>query len=269
LEGTQQAQRVVLGASITAGLIALGLYVSGASPARAWSRLSPQPPLAGLVALPGSRHGDQEVVLNGRPTPVRVCWHPSRAPREVLAHYAKVAAGETAAGVPYVLAEAEHGGSVLWVTPEGTRKAVLVDAAPEGGTVFRLIAEEGASLRAGQPVPAFGPKPAKEVLLPGGAAAPPGVRVGFCVVNPDGSGTATLDANGAPRDVAARVLAELERVGFSVAGDDPEARLLSEALPQTRTILPLRHRSGTLSGHLSVSPHEAGVRAALTIRSGG
>ena len=267
MERSQRAQRVLLGAGLTAGLLALGFYVTGASPARAWSRLAPPAAPGGFVVIDGSQQGYQEVTLNGRPTRVLVCTHPGKSPREVLKHYARVAAAETPPKIPFVAEEADDGGSLVWVTPDGTRKAVLVGPIPGGvGSVFRLISVEGPSLQTGQPVPSRAPPPGEATLLPGGAIAPPGFRVGFCLTRPDGSGSAVLEARGACRDVAARLLDELERVGFSV--EEQAAQALRAATPDTRLLLPLRHRSGSSSGHLAVSPSEDGARASLSVRVG-
>lgn len=260
MEQPKGAQKFLVGTVLTAGLVALGLAVTGHS-ARALTLVQGSF-VEGFHVLDGSSRSVSEVALNGRPTTIQVCYHPSKTPDEILAHYAKVAHGESPANAPYLVEEnPDGGGSVIWVTLEGERKAVLVASDPRGGAEFRLIAEapvEGRPTREAAP---------QDAILPGGVAAPDGFRLVYCLAERDGTGTAILEAPGEGRDAAAGVLTALSERGFVTRSDLRAA--YADHTPDTRLTIPFAHRSGALAGHLVVSPNETGgARVCLTVREG-
>ncbi len=260
MQQTDGAQKFLLATALTAGLVALGLAVTGHS-ARALTLVQGSF-VEGFHVLDGSSRNISEISLNGRPTTIQVCYHPSKTPGEILAHYTRVAHGESPASVPYLVQETPDGdGSVVWVTLEGKRKAVLVTSDPRGGTEFRLIVEapvEGRPTRAAAP---------GDAVLPGGVLAPQGFTLVHCVARRDGTGTAILEASGEGRDAAASLLGALSERGF-VAQTDLRA-IYAQHTPDTRLTIPFTHRSGTLAGHLVVSPNgTGGARVCLTVREG-
>lgn len=233
---------------MTVGLFALGLSVTGSS-ARALALITPDAS-GGLRVPSGATRTSKRVQLNGQPTTVQVCYSPNRSPASILAHYRKIASSETVAGVPYLVEESPDGGSVVWTTVGGGRKAVIAESDPRGGTSFRLIDE---------PTPTKAGKVASTTLLPGGLHAPPGYTVGFCVTNPDTTGTAILESHGSPRDVLAGLLPALRSAGFAPAAQ-------AAATQNNRLHLTFDHASGSLSGLLTASETRTGARICLTVR---
>ncbi len=247
--------QLLVGAALSAGLVAFGLAITGSS-ARALSLVTPTLSDGGFFVPSGSRSSVQQISLNGEPTTVQLCNHPTRSARSVLDAYRKVAADETLAKIPYLLEEtADGGGTLVWATPEGVRKSVTVTPGLRGGSEFRLITERSPR-SLGTPLP-------RTTILPGGIQAPPGYQLGFCATAPDGSGTAILNAPGTCRDVAAGLLRELRSARF---GTDSRQLADYENSKNTRLTLPFEHASGTLTGHLIVTPTPTGSRACLTVR---
>ena len=240
------------------GLLAVGLAVTGDS-ARALSLVTPALASGGFFMPSGSRTTTQQISLNGKPTTVQLCSHPTRTPRSVIAEYRAQAAEETMAGVPYLLQEtADGGGTIVWAAPDGARKAVTVLPGLNGGSEFRLITEP-MTAAPGTPVPGA-------TVLPGGVQAPPGLNVGFCVTQPNGAGTAILEGPGTCRDVAATLLRELRGARFNTDMSQLADYEAAGGSRNKRLTLPFEHASGTLTKHLIVTPTPTGSRACLTVR---
>jgi hypothetical protein len=256
LQTQDRYRQLLVGAGLTLGLVALGLYVTGNS-ARALSLVTPASKDGGFFVPRGSSGVVQTVILNGKPATVQLCRHPTRTPKSVLDAYRDVAANETLANVPYAIDETADGGTLVWATPDGSRKAVVVTPHPAGGSEFRLISEPTPST-VGQVLP-------QSTTLPGGIQAPPGFQVGFCVTQPGGTGSAMLEAPGTCREVAAGLLSELRGARFDTQRADAEANALNTQNTR-RLVLPFEHASGALAGHLIVTPTRQGARACLTVR---
>lgn len=254
----KRPRQLLVGAALTVGLVAVGLAVTGDS-ARALSLVTPALTDGGFFMPTGSRAATQQITLNGKPTRVQLCSHPTRSPRSVLTQYRAIAAEETLAGVPYLLEEnADGSGTLVWAAPDGVRKAVTVSPGIGGGSEFRLITEP-------TPVPAATRLP-NDTVLPGGILAPPGFRVAFCAAQNNGAGTAILEAPGSCRDVAAGLLRALRGARFDTDSSQLRDYESAGGSRNTRLILPFDHESGTLAGHLIVTPTPAGSRACLTVR---
>jgi len=242
-----RAGRIAAGLGLTAGLLGLGLLVSGHS-ARALSWTASPPALESEV-LTGRPTGRAEVVIDGEPTRLQVCRSP-QAPGAVLARYRELAEAEARAGTPVLVQEGrDRRHMLIWVTGAGVRKALLTEPDPAGGTRYKLL--EG---RLGDP--------REELDLPGGLAAPLGAEVVFAVDEGAGTGIALLEARGGVHGVADRVIASLEAAGFRV--DRRAAAALAEHAGQGRVAVPFS--APDRRGLALVSAAGGESRVTLTIR---
>lgn len=254
-----QKTRIASGICLTVGLAALGLWLSG-SGARALAYLEPALDGIGEVqALSGSRIGEaQRVHLNGRRMRVLECTSP-KSPEQIIEHYCKVADGQTAPDVPFLLQRGGEGGMILWVSPQGEARAVCVEANPLGGSRYRIIIDpSGEALSRAKP----------------GAALAGGLRaqelgefeIKSSVAGEDGSGLLILTTPGSVRGAANRLLAPLEARGYSC-----DRRALAAYKATTSLlVIPLSHPSG-LQGTLSIKPAQGAgttARASLTLYPG-
>lgn len=249
---------VLLGIALTAGLASLGLWLSG-SGARALAYVHPAASgLGDVEAMDGSATGRvEEVVLNGRPMRVLVCTT-SRSPRQVLDYYGRLAERQTGPDVPFVAAKDGQGGAVLWTSPDGVSRAVLVEAHPtrSGGARYRILLDgSGKSLGA----------PTRGAGLAAGVRSEDfqGWTLQSSVSSPDGTGTLVFTGPGDVRGGAHRMLEALEARGFSCDRDALEAYRPGAG----RLVIPLTHGGGA-RGTLSLTPGEGQARACLSVYSG-
>lgn len=256
-----QATRIIGGLCLTAGLAALGLWLSG-SGARALAYV--QPAIDGLgevQALTGSDLGKaQRVHLNGRQMRVMECTSP-KLPRQILKHYCEVADRQTAPDVPFMLSESPQGGGmVLWVSPQGEARAVCVEPDPIGtGSRYRIIVDPSGK--------ALG-RPQEGAPLAAGLRSHqlPGFTIESSVAAADGSGMLILSKPGSVRGAANQLLKTLQTQGF---GCDRKALEVYEETSGV-VLIPLTHSSG-LRGTLSISalPDQGRLaRASLTLYPG-
>lgn len=236
--------RVLAGTGLTAGLVAFGLFVTGTGSRAHALLLAPALSRQGVDALEGSISAEGEVLVDGQPTLVSDCWSVSRSPGQVLHHYEALARSECGT-LPFLAEDTPGGGgSIVWVTDDGTRRAVLVRPDSRGGTSYRI-------LETGAPTGKDADK-----ALPGGVATPAGADVLLSVVAKDGSGTALLRASGPVEGVAARCASSLEARGFIV--DSPAHGRAGTTL----TVSDARGPRGTVV----IAADGDGARVSLTIR---
>lgn len=237
--------RVLAGTGLTAGLVAFGLFVTGTGTRAHALLLAPALSRHGVDAMEGSISAEGEVLVDGQPTQVSDCWSVSRSPGEVLHHYEALARSECGT-LPFLAEDTPGGGgSLVWVTEDGTRRAVIVRPDSRGGTSYRIL-ETGAPVAqtdAGR-------------SLPGGVTPPAGADVLLSVVSRDGSGTALLRASGPVEGVAARCASALEARGFTV--DSPP----SGRGGTTLTVSDARGPRGTVV----IAQDGDGARVSLTLR---
>ncbi len=241
---TATLMRVLAGTGLTAGLVAFGLFVTGTGNRAHALLLAPALSRHGVDALEGSISAEGEVLVDGQPTQVSDCWSVSRSPGEVLRHYEALARSECGT-LPFLAEDTPGGGgSIVWVTDDGNRRAVIVRPDARGGTSYRIL-ETGAP--SGQDA---------GKALPAGLAPPAGADVLLSVVARDGSGTALLRASGPVEGVAARCASSLEARGFIV--DSPA----SGRAGTTLTVSDARGPRGTVV----IAADGDGARVSLTIR---
>lgn len=249
------AARFGLGLLLTAGMVGAGLALSGRS-ARALSYFQPSPAslrLPGLPLLSGCEAKAQRLVVNGHP--VRALVGVSKRPlRDVLDHYEAIAKKQLKRGAPYLREDGKRSGSLLWVTPDGVSRAVILSrTADDRGTQFRLVVDE-TKRELGTA--------SKNDRLPGGLAlaALPGFEAPYTVSAQDGSGVALLRGPGDARGVTARLLSELEDRGFAA---DRQALHIYKG--HGELAIPLVHTRGGLRGVLKVTPDKRAARACLSL----
>jgi len=249
------AARFGLGLLLTAGMVGTGLALSGRS-ARALSYFQPSPAsfsLPGLPLLKGCEASAQRLTVNGHQ--VRALEGVSKRPlRDVLDHYEAIAKRQLKRGAPYIREDGKHSGSLLWVTPDGISRAVILSRPKDGrGTHFRLVVDE--TKRALQSA-------TKNDRLPGGLALAglPGFTAPYTVSAADGSGVAMLRGPGDARGVTARLLSELEDRGFQA-----DRQALHVYKGHGELAIPLVHTRGGLRGVLKVTPEKRAARACLSL----
>lgn len=256
------AGRALLGVGLTLALVAGGLWASGTS-ARALSYVRQgAAQLPGLNPMQGSSAARKQIEVDGRTLAVLDCTT-TRGPKSVLDHYEAQARGQMRRGAPYLRQDPNNLGigTLVWQTPEGVSKAVLVqrDTERKRGTRYRLLVDESK-----QPLVAaqVGRNAGAERALAGGlvSSALVGCKVVHSVRAPDGTGVTLLEARGDARAVAARLLSQLEAQGFST--DDVAYRAYQGEGDLT---LPLSHATQPLRGLLKVTPSGSNSRVVLSV----
>lgn len=251
--------RILAGAGLSAGLVGLGLALSGPDVRALSSGRRAVAPLEGLPVAVGEALRSDVLYVNGRLSEVLSC-RADATPTAVLERYARQAAAETPPGAPYALETSPDGGSVVWVTPAGVHKAAIVERAPEGGVRYRLILDRTRDR-----------VPAANAPFPGGILPPQGAEVAFTVCAPDGTGLLLFEVPHAGYEVTDPLLAALEARGFRP--DERARRAYDEAGrsspgPAAESVtIPFSHVAGALSGHLVVSRGPDGARVSLSVRA--
>jgi hypothetical protein len=244
-----RARQIAVGVALTAGLLAFGFFVTGTRVDALGGRSTPG--AIGLQPLPGSQVRHTTLLVDGQPTRVSECTTPALV-GAVLAKYATLAGTEAAAtGAPYLVQESPGAAAVVWLTADGRRRAVLLDAHPQGGTAYRLLetlAAPTASTTASR--------------LPRGMDLPRGMTAFLSVERPGGGGFAMLSSSGPVATTAELLLASLARVGLAV---DPSTGSLRHQGPGGQVTLPLDDGQGG-RGVLVVTPDgDGGARASISI----
>jgi hypothetical protein len=253
LAAPRRGLEIASGLALTAGLVWFGFAVTGAKV----SALAPSVGPGGIAPLPGSTTTHAMWVFDGQRTRVSECRTPSPA-STVMTRYEALARDEASArDAPYMIQEEEGGGGALvWVAPDGRRRAVLVAPDPAGGTLYRLLE-----------APAPDTQPGAPRRLPGGVACPVGYGVALSVERPTGGGFALLQAHSPPSRAAEACVAALGAAGITV--DPTAAAVLASGGATDRgdapLTLPLVDDRGP-RGVLVVAPDgEGGARASLTL----
>jgi hypothetical protein len=256
----QRLQRVAVGVTLTVGLVAIGLVVTGGH-ARALSLLDPSGAGEGSISvLPSTRvERSQEVLIDGQPTKVQDCWV-QQPPARVLDHYRGIAYDQSHPhDIPYLLHEDGRGGGLLvWVDPEqDLRKAVTVEADPRGGTRYRLL-ETSTSLD-----PEAGEQRGR---LPADLPVPESSQTLFTVREDETRGMALLRAPGDPSSVAEQFVARLRDEGYQI--DPIAAEVLGQGAGEDRVAVPFHAAGwgGERQGILVVTRDGVTSRVQLQVR---